>query len=150
MILIAFLCVSSVIIFNVNAFDLQFQFGKGLNANQQTVFTQAANKWTSIITGSFGSTITIKAGTAVCNQQPTANDVTVTDMLVFADSQPIDGVGGANVQVGVCGVDNANNNRLGFVLFDSADIANLQTAGTFNTIVLREFALHTTISVHAY
>jgi hypothetical protein len=61
---------------------------------QKEGFTFAKAKWTSVITKDFASTLCIKAGTKMCNNQYVfPKDTCIDDLYIIAQIKPIDGVG---------------------------------------------------------
>lgn len=103
----------------------------GLDATQQTYFSQAANFWDSVITG-YDSKVTSSQ----------ISGVTIS-ASVMATS---DGVGGTLASGGptsawnVPGTGNYVLAKTGTMEFDSADIANMINNGTFTTVIEHEMA----------
>lgn len=104
--------------------DINVVFGGGLTASQQSVFLQAESVWEGLITG----------------YQP---GISISEVILNASGQAIDGVGGvlgsAGPEFGVA--------QGGFILttsgsmrFDTADLANLETAGFLEDVILHEMA----------
>ena len=64
---------------------------------------------------------------------------TVDDVLIVAEIVPIDGVGTILGQAGACYIRASNSLPvLGHMKFDSADIAQMEAAGTLDSVILHE------------
>ena len=112
----------------VTTFDIVIDFGSSnFTASQQAAFTNAEATWESLITSykdplPFGTTLTISANNPI-----------------------IDGVGGTLGSAGpTAGIWATGGSYLyasaGFMSFDSADVAALETAGTWEAVILHEMA----------
>jgi len=105
-------------------------------------FQAAEQKWERVITGdvpdfSFSAN-PIAAGT--CDPlQPARNAGVLDDLEIFVVLDSIDGPFGILGQAGPCISRNANGYTiLGVMIFDTADVSRLQTAGRFFPTVLHE------------
>jgi len=120
--------------FSATATDFQIElvFINNGTASQDAAFLSAADRWMSILRGWLTdvdfSLNPVAAGTCLTGQ-PVVNDV-VDDLRIFVDIITIDGPGGTLGQAGPCSLHSDSNLPvLGFMEFDSADVANLEAAG---------------------
>ena len=103
-------------------FDIILDYTNPPSASESAAFSAAEATWESVITG-YQDTVT-------------SNQVTITVTI-----EPIDGVNGV---LGSAGPTNAKvtpnfiYSDAGNMTFDSADTANLETAGTFDDVILHE------------
>jgi hypothetical protein len=97
----------------------------GLTAAEQTIFQQAANRWSQVITGDLPNA--------------TYRGQVVDDLLIDASAPTIDGVGGI---LGQSGPDAFRSGSLlpihGIMQFDSADMASMVSSGLLYSVVLHE------------
>ena len=107
-----------------SAFSITLQLS-GLTASQQTIFRQAAYRWSQIITGDLPNV--------------SFNGITVDDVLIAASASYIDGAGDI---LGEAGPDRFRSGTLlpyhGTMHFDSADMAWMESRGTLYYTVLHE------------
>jgi hypothetical protein len=105
-------------------FNIQFRF-TGLTTAEQAIFTQAAAKWQSVITGDLPNA--------------TYNGIAVDDLLIDASAVSIDGQGSI---LGQAGPDRFRSGTSlpyhGVMQFDSADMAWMINNGTFLGVILHE------------
>ena len=131
--------------FSAEATDLTIEivFLNHGTPSQDSAFTAAADRWMDILGGELGdvdlSANPVAAG-ACTPGQPTVAD-TVDDLRVFVDIKPIDGVGGTLGQAGPCLIRSVSQLPvLGFMTFDSDDVAGLEAAGDLSKVTLHEMA----------
>jgi hypothetical protein len=97
----------------------------GLTTAEQTIFQQAAARWSQVITGDLPNA--------------TYHGQTVDDLLIDASAPTIDGVGGI---LGQSGPDAFRSGSLlpihGVMEFDSADMADMVSSGLLYSVVLHE------------
>lgn len=107
-----------------SAFSITLQMN-GLTASQQTVFRQAAYRWSQIITGDLPNV--------------SFNGITVDDVLIAASATYIDGDSGV---LASAGPDRFRSGSLlpyfGTMQFDTADLAWMEASGTLYYTVLHE------------
>jgi hypothetical protein len=99
----------------------------GLTASQQTIFQQAAARWSQAIVGDLPNV--------------TYNGTVIDDVLINASSVYIDGVGRVLGQAGPDRIRSSSQGGLPFLgtmQFDSADIASMESQGTLFGVVLHE------------
>ncbi|MEK0431354.1 MAG: hypothetical protein RL139_1158 [Gemmatimonadota bacterium] len=122
-----------------STFDISLRFVNMPTANQLATFGQAAARWESIITGDLpGGPINVAAGS--CNS-PVAINETLDDVIIVVRLENIDGVGQVLGSAGPCFVRSAAAGGLtsmGSMRFDTSDLPTLETAGTFNAVILHE------------
>jgi len=97
----------------------------GLTASQQSIFQQAAARWSQVITGDLPNA--------------TYGGQAVDDLLINASATPIDGVNGILGQAGPDAF--RSGSRLpyhGIMEFDSADLASMQQSGLLLSVVMHE------------
>jgi hypothetical protein len=107
-----------------SAFDIVIR-STGLTASQQLVFDRAATRWEQIIVGD------VPAATYRGNA--------VDDLLIDAQSVPIDGVNGV---LGQAGPDSLRSGSAlpihGTMQFDTADLSSMEANGTLYDVILHE------------
>ncbi len=106
-------------------------------AQQQSVARSVA-KWRSSIVSSSGvSRQTISMGSCGRTWMP-AVDTLVTNLLIFANIGPIDGVGGVLGNANLCRLHDTGLAAVGTMLFDSADLADLEGRGLTDAVITHE------------
>ena len=132
------------LVFNVSAlvtsFDIAVRFIDFVpNARQQLAVSRAVTRWKSVIVGNIGAS-RVKLDAQNCGRNWTpAIDETITNVLILARIGPIDGAGGIAGDAGPCVVHNSNGlTVLGTMLFDSADLASLESSGLVDAVVAHE------------
>lgn len=97
----------------------------GLTTNQQSIFQQAANRWSQVITGDLPNA--------------TYRGQAVDDLLINASSITIDGVNGILGQAGPDAFRSGSDLPYhGVMQFDSADMASMESSGLLYSVVLHE------------
>jgi len=129
--------------FSATATDFQIElvFINNGTPSQDAAFVSAADRWMSILRGELTDvdfSLNPVAADACLTGQPVVNDV-VDDLRVFVAIVTIDGPGGTLGQAGPCRLHSDSNLPvIGFMEFDSADVANLETAGDLIDVALHE------------
>ena len=129
--------------FSATATDFQIElvFINNGTASQDAAFVSAADRWMSILRGELTDvdfSLNPVAADGCLTGQPVVNDV-VDDLRVFVRIITIDGPGGTLGQAGPCSLHSDSNLPvLGFMEFDSADVANLEAAGDLIDVALHE------------
>lgn len=123
---------------NTNYF-VDLRFLTSVTTSQRQAFTDAAAKWESAISGDITD---IPASLVVASfcvaSQPVLNE-TIDDLLIFAIIEPIDGPNGILASAGPCYVRTTGDLPvIGLMRFDAADVASLEAAGQFSTVVAHE------------
>ena len=102
----------------------------GLSSSQKDAFAAAADRWTKVIVGDLPS---VRIG-----------DEVIDDVLIIAQGKPIDGVGKILGQAGPTHLRPANAGAAAFLpargtmVFDSADLAAMQSRGTLKDVITHE------------
>ena len=123
-----------------SSFDVEVRFqGSGFTASRQQAFTNAAARWGQIITGDLAAQAVNKPANACGAGEPAINE-TVDDLLITAIIEAIDGPGGILGQAGPCLVRPGTGGlpAYGTMRFDSADVAKLESDGSFPFVILHE------------
>lgn len=118
-------------------FNINFEFLSTIPDIQKEAFFRARDKWESVITADFLSTVSIPAGQAFCNMPASDTRRDIDDILIVVDIRYIDGNGGVLGQAGPCGFSNGKI-RVAFMQFDSFDVTGLVNANQFNGVILHE------------
>ncbi len=114
-------------------------YNSTLTASQRTVFQTSAARWSQVITGDlsdFGA-VTIAAGSCGANSA-SLNNMPIDDLLIFAAVEAIDGPGAVLGSAGWCYRRSGSLPIIGIMRFDAADVADLEAAGQFNSVILHE------------
>jgi hypothetical protein len=121
------------------AFNLEVRFVGTPTTLVQTAFTQAARRWRQIIVGHVHDVVAnVNLATFCDTWLPRINE-TISDVVIYARTTPIDGAGQILGQAYVCGYNNANNMPVvGVMEFDEADMPALIARGTLNDVILHE------------
>jgi hypothetical protein len=97
----------------------------GLTASQQSIFHQAAARWSQVITGDLPNA--------------TYRGIAVDDLLINASAISIDGVSGILGQAGPDAFRSGSDLPYhGIMQFDSADLASMEQSGLLFNVVLHE------------
>lgn len=129
--------------FGTAKFNIDLQFlGSGMTAARKAVFQAAAARWADIIVGDL-TDIDIPNGeipaNTACGFGEGAIVGKIDDLLIIASIAPIDGKGGILGQAGFVYRRLADNLPIiGCMKFDSEDIADLETNGKLNNVILHE------------
>jgi hypothetical protein len=116
-------------------FDINFHFKTTVTASQEQAFTDAAAKWTSLVTGDLATEL-VQIPVVWCGG---VVDEYVDDLTINVILAPIDGVGGILGQAAPCWVRQANGlPAFGVMQFDLDDVANLEAGNQFGDVVLHE------------
>jgi hypothetical protein len=121
-------------------YDIQIQyFGPTPSAAVQTVMSAAAAKWTKIIYRSVGAVSNVSLPAGVCGTGTPAINRTITNLLILAKFDSIDGPGKILGQSGPCLVRTSNGLALlGVMDFDSSDVDTLLAEGALGDVMLHE------------
>ena len=119
---------------------LQYYGNVTPSSAEQAAFTGAVTRWQQIIYRHYGPPVTISGDTAnSCGAGEPAKNGTITDVLILASFDSIDGAGKTLAEAGPCYLRTANSQALvGIMLFDTADVGSLVTSGQLNEVVLHE------------
>ena len=121
-----------------SAFDIEVQFLGSATASQRQAFTDAAERWESLVTGDLEN-IPLQTQAEDCGPGSPALNQTIDDLLIFVTFEKGDGPGGVLGSAGPCFIRNSNNlSVLGAMVFDKQDLANIEDAGLLQTVILHE------------
>jgi hypothetical protein len=129
----------------VAAFDIVVRyFGtQAPTANQQAAFTAAEQRWEALIYGDLqAATISAAAGSCGFADFPAVSE-TIDDVVIYAKVDSIDGVGGILGSAGPCFIRSTASTHpaltaMGVMRFDRDDLANLESSGQLNLVILHE------------
>lgn len=108
------------------------------SVGQQQAFARAVAKWRTVIVARSGeSRQTLGAGSCGRSWMP-AIDSVITNVVIFANIGPIDGVGSVLGNANLCRLHNNGLAAIGTMLFDSADLTNLESQGLLDAVILHE------------
>jgi hypothetical protein len=121
-------------------YTIQIQYyGPTPTATEQAAFNTAVTKWQSIIYQHVGPPVQVTDAGNQCGAGEPAVNQTVTDVLILAKFDSIDGPGKTLAEAGPCFIRVSNGlTLLGIMVFDTADVASLITSGQLNDVVLHE------------
>ncbi len=117
--------------------DIRF-IGAGGTARQREAFVKAAAKWRRVVVGHVHDGRVIASAGACLSWTPAVDEV-ISDVVVFARIDSIDGPGRILAQAGPCILNTASRlTMVGIMEFDQADMPNLLNSGTIDDVVLHE------------
>lgn len=120
------------------AYHIDVRFLTATTAARQAAFTDAAAKWETLIYGDVPD-IPVNLGPGRCAAGSPAVHETIDDIVIFATVDSIDGPGNILGQAGPCLIRSAGDLPiLGVMMFDSADVAQLEADGEFAAVILHE------------
>jgi hypothetical protein len=121
-------------------YNIQIQYyGPTPTATEQVAFNAAVTKWQSLIYQHVGPPVLVTDAGNQCGAGEPAVSQTVTDVLILAKFDSIDGPGKILGQAGPCFIRIANGlTVLGVMVFDTADVATLIVNGQLNMVILHE------------
>jgi hypothetical protein len=111
-------------------YTIEVRFLGGLTQVQMDAFKLAADRWSKVIVGDLPSVL--------------VDGETIDDLLILAEGAEIDGSGGILGQAGPTHIRPRNAGAAAFLpakgsmTFDSADLAQMETAGTLNDVITHE------------
>ncbi|MFL5472204.1 MAG: Ig-like domain-containing protein [Gemmatimonadales bacterium] len=121
-----------------SAFDIEVQFLGSATASQRQAFTDAAERWESLVTGDLEN-IPLQTLADDCGEGSPALNQTIDDLLIFVSLENIDGPGGVLGSAGPCFIRNSNDlSVLGAMIFDKQDLANIEDAGLLQVLIVHE------------
>ena len=111
-------------------YTIEVRFLGGLTQNQKDAFRAAADRWTRVIVGSLPPVV--------------VEGETIRGVLILAQGAIIDGPGKILGQAGPTRLRPANAGQAAFIpakgemMFDSADLADMETRGTLRDVITHE------------
>ena len=118
-----------------------------MSASQQAIFTNAAQRIMGIVTGDVTDVQLTNQVISGCTAGQANLTEVVDDIVIYAESKPIDGVGLILGSAGPCFVRASGPNcaagcagiaLMGHMEFDTADLAQLETNGTLQDVIQHE------------
>lgn len=120
------------------AYDIDVRFLTPMSPSRQAAFTNSAARWASLIYGNVPN-IPVNLSAGACGPNSPALNETIDDIVIFATIDSIDGPGEILGQAGPCFIRNSGKlPLLGVMIFDSADVAQLELDGQFELVILHE------------
>lgn len=120
-------------------FDITLRGLESLDPEQSEAFSAAAERVEQVIIRGVGDMSPVPARPACLPSTSPDLPSSIDDLIIDVAIQPIDGVGSVLGQAGpTCLRAGSNIPLSGQMIFDSADVAEQLTAGTFDTVVLHE------------
>ena len=120
------------------SYHIDVRFLTPINAARQAAFANALAKWETLIYGDVPD-IPINLPAGSCQASLPAINETVDDVIIFASVDSIDGPGAILGRAGPCLVRGSDNLPLiGVMVFDSADVAALESNGLLGDVILHE------------
>jgi hypothetical protein len=118
------------------AYHIEVRFLTSMSPARRAVFTNAANRWETLVFGDV-SDQPVSAGS--CGGGLPLTSEMVDDIVIFASVDSIDGPGKILGQAGPCVVRPTGRFPVvGVMLFDSADVADLEAAGELGLVIQHE------------
>jgi hypothetical protein len=121
-----------------SAFDIEVRFLSSATASQRQAFTDAAERWESLVTGDIEN-IPLQTNADDCGPGSPALNQTIDDLLIFVTLENIDGPGQVLGSAGPCFIRNSNSlSVVGAMIFDKQDLADIEDAGLLQALILHE------------
>jgi hypothetical protein len=122
------------------SFLIDVRFLTTMTADVRDAFVAAATRWMRIITAHI-TPVNVNLPAAACAPLQPAMSETITDVVIFAEVSPIDGVGGILGSSGPCAERSTSDlAAVGTMQFDSADLLALQNGGQLVATITHEMA----------
>jgi hypothetical protein len=120
------------------AYDIDVRFLTPTSPSRSAAFTNSAARWATLIYGNVPN-IPVNLSAGACGPNSPALNETIDDIVIFATVDSIDGPGNILGQAGPCFIRNSGKlPLLGAMIFDSADVAQLEQDGQFELVILHE------------
>lgn len=122
----------------VSAYNMEIRFLTAMTPTQAAAFTAAAARWSSIVIGDLPSDQVV-AAPGDCFYNSPAMDEVIDDIVIFASVDSIDGPGAILGGASPCWIRDVGSLTLvGGMVFDSADMGQLETLGILQATILHE------------
>jgi hypothetical protein len=119
---------------------IDVRFLTTMTADERDAFVAAARRWMSIITAHLTPVLVNLPAGACSDLQPAMNE-TVTDLVIFAEVTPIDGVGNVLGSASPCASRSGSDlTVVGTMQFDSADLPGIDANGQLVAVITHEMA----------
>jgi hypothetical protein len=122
------------------AYGITIRYVTPATARQQLAVERAVARWQSVVTGDVSDVDTRANQVAAnsCGTHPAIAEL-IDDIIIFVDFGDIDGVGKTLGQAGPCFIRSSNGLPvIGRLKLDASDLANMETNGTVDDVVLHE------------
>ena len=124
-----------------SAYNVDLRYvGTAPSTTIQSAFTNAASRWSQIITGDLPDVGTgTAAGPGSCGQAnfPDTRNTTIDDVIIYAEIAAIDGAGGTLGSAGPC-FSFQGKTVIGYMKFDVADMDAMANNGTLGEVIVHE------------
>ena len=119
------------------AYQIEVRFLTAVSPARRAAFTNAADRWEALV---FGDVPDQPVNAGDCGGSLPTTGETVDDVVIFASVDSIDGAGGVLGQAGPCVIRSSGRRFpvVGVMLFDSADVADLESAGELGLVIQHE------------
>lgn len=122
------------------SFLIDVRFLTSMTADERDAFVAAARRWMRIITAHL-TPVTVNLPPGACVPLQPAVSESITDVVIFAEVTPIDGVGQILGSAGPCAQRSTSDlTAVGTMQFDSADLAALERGGQLVATITHEMA----------
>ncbi|MES2179729.1 MAG: Ig-like domain-containing protein [Gemmatimonadota bacterium] len=122
------------------AFNIEIRPLTTLPTAVATAFATASTRWSQIIRGDLPNVPVNNLNLSNCVPTlPNNLTETIDDLIIYVSVATIDGTGGTLGNGGPCVVRNGSGHAyIGRITLDQADVANMESNGTLNPVVLHE------------
>lgn len=122
-----------------SSFTIQVRYVGGTpSVGQQQSFARAVARWQNVILSTSGtSRQALSVGGCGRSWLP-AIDTTFSNVIIFANIGPIDGVGNVLGNANLCRLHGTGLAAIGTMLFDSADLTDLESRGLLDAVIIHE------------
>ena len=122
------------------SFLIDVRFLTTVTADVRDAFVTAATRWMRIITAHL-TPVTVNLPAGACSALQPAMSESITDVVIFAEVSPIDGVGNVLASSGPCAERSSSSLPVvGTMQFDVADLLNSQNNGQLIPTITHEMA----------
>lgn len=123
----------------VSAYNISLRFLTPMTPPEAAAFNSAAARWSSIIVGDLPMD-SVDAATGDCgDNSPPMNNEKIDDIVIFATIDSIDGHGAVLGGAFPCWIrDDSKLTLVGAMVFDSADMGDLEANNLLNAVILHE------------
>jgi hypothetical protein len=122
------------------SFLIDVRFLSTVTADVRDAFVTAATRWMRIITAHL-TPVPVNLPAGACSALQPAMNESVTDVVIFAEVTPIDGINGILASSGPCAERSTSNlPAVGTMQFDSADLLATQIGGQLVPTITHEMA----------
>ena len=131
------------LVFTANVVSSQFNIvvryvGEPPSVVQQQAVARAVAKWRSVVVTSSGLSRQVLPAASCGRSWMPAVDTTITNVIIYANIGPIDGVGGTLGNANLCRLHDSGLAAIGTMLFDTADLTDLESRGLIDAVITHE------------